>query len=60
MAQENTGLYLERNRCDCHPETCSCLDWNVMLANGEKLTGAYDKERGQEIIDKINMHFTPR
>lgn len=48
--QEYPNRYhVRRNRCGCHPETCSCGDWAVYSASGEKLRGSFFYKDDAEI-----------
>lgn len=44
---------LEKNRCDCHPETCCCNPWAI-LKNGEKYVTIFEKLKAQTIVDALN------
>ena len=41
-------LKVEKNRCGCHPETCSCDDW-ILTYNGEILARHMDKEKLEQL-----------
>lgn len=45
-------LKIERNRCDCHPETCSCDDWNLVYG-GEVLARHLFRERLEKLLDAV-------
>jgi hypothetical protein len=45
-------LKIERNRCDCHPETCSCDDWNLVYG-GEVLARHLFRERLEKLLDVV-------
>lgn len=44
---------VEPNRCDCHPETCSCDPW-VLLEDGKRITSFYNKKDADDTCKKLN------
>lgn len=42
----------KRSRCDCHPETCSCNDY-VILMDGEKLVTVFNEDAAVKFIKKM-------
>ena len=48
-------LEIKRNKCNCHPETCSCDDWNLVY-NGEVLARHIFKWKLEKLLDVVNNH----
>lgn len=48
--------YVNRNRCNCHPETCCCSDWAVYRPNGEKYAPFYAKEIAEEVAKALTVY----
>lgn len=42
------------NHDDCHPETCTCLDWQLVDPNNEVIKRSDDEVVLQSIADKMN------
>lgn len=45
---------IERNQCQCHPETCGCDPWNVMQ-NGTKWVTCYTKEKAERLVELLDQ-----
>ena len=43
----------ERNYCSCHPETCCCHGYKIML-DEEKIATAFDKEAAEKLVAHLN------
>jgi uncharacterized small protein (DUF1192 family) len=44
---------VKRNRCDCHPETCSCAPW-VVFKDGERILSLMDKDMAEDVAETLN------
>lgn len=44
---------VERNYCDCHPETC-CCDTYVMKEDGKYYLSSNDKQKLIDLAQKLN------
>jgi hypothetical protein len=44
---------IERNYCDCHPDTCNCNPWIIKKA-GNFFVTIYSKEDGELIVKAMN------
>jgi len=44
---------IDKNKCNCHPETCCCNSW-MILKDGKKFITIQDKNKAQTIIDALN------
>lgn len=42
------------NPCDCHPETCCCLDWAVFAPDGKKHSTQFTRRTADEIAAALN------
>lgn len=45
---------VERNRCDCHPETCGCNPWKIVDENGERHSTHMDKSVADSTVAIMN------
>lgn len=49
----------ERTRCDCHPETCCCREWQVTAPDGSQVTTFNDKQQAEvaaEAYQNLGRH----
>lgn len=44
---------VEKTYCTCHPETCCCFDYELVL-NGNFVAGSDDRAALEEIAAKMN------
>lgn len=44
---------VERNYCDCHPETC-CCDTYILKENGKYYLSSNDKQKLVDLAQKLN------
>lgn len=44
---------VERNRCDCHPETCACNPWRVVKGE-ERIATLYDHGGAEQLAQALN------
>lgn len=45
---------VEKNYCNCHPETCCCNPYKIVDTNGEKFETFYTKEKAQIVANALN------
>lgn len=45
---------VERNYCNCHPETCICNPWNVVSPEGDKMSTHYNKDDADKLVKALN------
>ena len=46
------AFVIERNRCDCHPETCCCPEYNLLM-DGVVISRNSNRQELQRVIDRI-------
>lgn len=44
---------VDGNKCDCHPDLCSCDDWAI-YKNGDKHSTYFDLETAKEVCNALN------
>jgi hypothetical protein len=45
---------VERNLCNCHPETCCCDDWAVLTPDGDKWDTFFHKDKAEKTAEMLN------
>ena len=55
MTSPSDRAIAEVNRCDCHPETCCCQDWRVMLDGKRFISGG--REECKQVAAAMNTAF---
>ena len=54
ISPECQSYRIERNRCDCHPETCSCGSWVMIDPAENKITTFRTRVEGENFIQQLN------
>ena len=49
--------HYERNYCNCHPETCCCHDYKIMLGR-EKIATAFDEKAAIGLVSRLNKEVS--
>lgn len=47
------------NKCDCHPETCSCPDYTVLF-HRQVLARGNNKWHLERMVERANAGYAPR
>ena len=45
---------VERNHCNCHPETCCCRPYRIVDSNGEVFTTENDLYKAEKIAEALS------
>jgi hypothetical protein len=45
--------HVEKIRCQCHPETCACFDFELLL-NGSFIAASDDRDALEQIVATMN------
>lgn len=52
---KRTRYVLQRNHCNCHPETCCCDPYKVVdIITNTKLSTHYNWDDGKRLVDTLN------
>lgn len=55
MTTKTQKYEVVRNRCKCHPETCSCDEW-MIACDGVKHSTHFSLETAKEVTKALNAH----
>ena len=50
----NDVYRLEKNGCNCNPETCNCNDWAIYTGKTKHST-YFDRKVAEEVCDALNF-----
>lgn len=59
LKPERDMYEVKRIRCDCHPETCCCHDFELVL-NGERMASANDEHALKIIAETLNWAYVQK